>query len=71
MRFNQQQRKNKLFLRTVFEVPQSFFTVTLLTVAMETLDRQTLQTQVTGQVVSPEMTSELTNTSEHNTVKYI
>lgn len=47
------QDKSTSLSHTLFKVLEGFFTVTLLTVTMETLHGQTLQAHVTGQVISP------------------
>lgn len=44
------------WLHTPFKVLEGLFTVRLLMVTMETLHSQTMQTHVTGQVISPDNT---------------
>lgn len=53
---------------TFFEVFEGFLSVTLLPVTMETLHSQTLQTQVTGQVVCPDFASTEQTVSSHGAV---
>lgn len=47
-------QKGTLLLHTLLKVFESFFTVTLLTITMQTLHSQAVQTHVAGQIISPE-----------------